>query len=106
MFIDPKGTIVRRAQLRQSPTMEELKTMNSDPSSNLPRIITKKELRLIVPYTPQHILRLEKQGKFPKRIQIGARRVGWYLVELERWLDQRARGTPPPVGYSSKRTAR
>jgi prophage regulatory protein len=61
-------------------------------SSGLPRIITKKELRLIVPYTPQHILRLEKSGKFPKRIQIGTRRVGWYLSEIELWLQQRGRG--------------
>lgn len=64
-------------------------------SDTLPRIITRKQLRLIVPYTPQHILRLEKRGKFPKRIQIGARRVGWYLAEVEAWLGQRARGVVP-----------
>lgn len=61
-------------------------------SNVLPRIVTRKELRLIVPYTPQHILRLEKQGKFPKRIHIGARRVGWYLADVEAWLAERARG--------------
>jgi prophage regulatory protein len=59
----------------------------------LPRIITKKELRLIVPYSPQHILRLEKRGKFPNRVQLGARRVGWYLHEVNGWLQQRSRGT-------------
>jgi prophage regulatory protein len=59
----------------------------------LPRIISKRELRLIVPYTPQHILRLEKRGKFPKRIQIGARRVGWYLADVEAWLATCARGS-------------
>ena len=58
----------------------------------LPRIITKKELRLIVPYTPQHILRLERRGKFPKRVQVGARRVGWFLVEVEEWLAGCERG--------------
>jgi prophage regulatory protein len=61
----------------------------------LPRIITKKELRLIVPYSPQHILRLEKRGKFPNRVQLGARRVGWYLHEVHGWLQQRSRGTTP-----------
>jgi prophage regulatory protein len=60
-------------------------------STVLPRIITRKELRQIVPYTPQHILRLEKQGKFPERIQIGARRVGWYLADVEGWLATRPR---------------
>ena len=59
-------------------------------STDIPRVITKKELRLLVPYTPQHILRLEKQGKFPKRIKIGPRRVGWYLHHIVKWLDDKA----------------
>ncbi|MGD9786040.1 MAG: helix-turn-helix transcriptional regulator [Hyphomicrobiaceae bacterium] len=60
-----------------------------DPFYHL-RIITQKELRLIVPYTPQHILRLEKAGTFPRRIPIGPNRVGWYLHEVETWLKARA----------------
>jgi prophage regulatory protein len=67
------------------------------------RIITKKELRLMVPYTPQHILRLEKRGKFPKRIQIGTRRVGWYLHEVQAWLQQRSRGAPSFTAPSQRR---
>ena len=39
-------------------------------------------------YTSQHILRLEKKGKFPKRIKVGERRVGWWLHEVMAWLDQ------------------
>ena len=53
------------------------------------RIITKKELRLLVPYTPQHILRLENDLAFPRRIQLGKNRVGWRLVEVEEWLRKR-----------------
>ena len=64
----------------------------ADIKDDLPRIITKKQLRLMVPYSPQHILRLEKRGKFPKRVQLGARRVGWYLHEVHGWLQQRLRG--------------
>lgn len=60
-------------------------------TSAIPRIITKKELRLIVPYTPQHIARLEKAGRFPKRIRIGERRVGWRLSDIEAWLNERSR---------------
>ena len=56
----------------------------------LPRVISKKELLKLVPYTPQHILRLEKQGKFPRRIRIGARRVGWWLHEILAWLGSRS----------------
>jgi prophage regulatory protein len=52
-------------------------------------LITKAELRRMVPYTPQHILRLEKQNKFPKRIQVGDNRVAWILAEVQMWIDTR-----------------
>ena len=58
------------------------------------RIITQKELRLLVPYTPQHILRLEKAGKFPRRLKLGQNRVGWRLVDIEAWIAARV---PPQV---------
>lgn len=60
---------------------------------DLPVIINKKQLALIVPYSPQHILRLEKSGKFPRRIKIGDRRVGWRLSDVEAWLAERMRVT-------------
>lgn len=53
------------------------------------RIITKKELRELVPYTPQHIHRLEKAGRFPKRLQLGPNRVGWRLTDIEAWINGR-----------------
>jgi prophage regulatory protein len=66
-------------------------------SSELPRIINKEQLLQIVPYTPQHILRLEKMKQFPQRINIGTRRVGWYLSEVEAWLRARPRTPCAPV---------
>lgn len=67
--------------------------------TSLPRIVTKKELKTIVPYSPQHILKLEKKGEFPKRIRIGARRVGWRLSDIENWLamGERDAGVPAPT---------
>jgi prophage regulatory protein len=53
------------------------------------RLITKRELCQIVPYTPQHVLRLEKKGKFPRRIQVGPNRVAWLLSEVEAWVSDR-----------------
>ena len=43
------------------------------------KLVTKKELRAVygVPYSPQHIARLEAAGKFPKRIRLGQCRVAW-----------------------------
>lgn len=52
-------------------------------------IVSKKELRSLVLYSPQHIARLEAAGRFPKRIQLGQNRVGWLLVEVEEWLNER-----------------
>lgn len=59
-------------------------------NEQLPRVITRQELRCLVPYTPQHVLRLEKKGKFPKRIKVGERRVGWWLHEVMAWLDEKS----------------
>jgi prophage regulatory protein len=53
-----------------------------DRASRPNRLITKRELCQMVPYTPQHILRLEKEGKFPRRVQVGSNRVAWLESEL------------------------
>ena len=55
------------------------------------RILSKKELRALVFYSPAHIDRLEKAGQFPKRIHLGPRRVGWVESEVVEWLQQRIR---------------
>jgi prophage regulatory protein len=52
-------------------------------------LIIRHELRQTVPYTPQHILRLEKQGKFPRRVQVGPNRVAWLESEVEAWVAAR-----------------
>lgn len=54
------------------------------------RVISWRELSEMIPFTRQHILRLEKAGKFPKRFKIGARRVAWLLSEIEAWVAERA----------------
>lgn len=53
------------------------------------RILSKKELRELVLYSPQHIARLEKAGLFPKRVQLGPNRVGWLYDEVIAWLEER-----------------
>ena len=47
------------------------------------------------PYTPQHLHRLEKAGRFPRRIQLGPNRVGWRLTDIERWIEERAQAPLP-----------
>ena len=53
------------------------------------RILSKKALKELVLYSPQHVARLEKAGDFPKRVQLGPNRVGWVEQEVLDWLDQR-----------------
>jgi prophage regulatory protein len=64
------------------------------------RILSKKQLREAVLYSPQHIDRLEKAGKFPKRIQLGPNRVGWIESEVDEWLSQRIANRDNPPGSS------
>jgi len=60
------------------------------------RILSKRQLKELVLYSPQHVARLEKAGQFPKRVQLGPNRVGWVEAEVLDWLDLRLadRDTP------------
>ncbi|WP_417729532.1 helix-turn-helix transcriptional regulator [Roseovarius sp.] len=53
------------------------------------RIISKRQVKELVLYSPQHIARLEKAGQFPKRVQLGVNRVGWVEAEVLAWLEER-----------------
>lgn len=55
------------------------------------KVIDKKGLKALVPYSPQHIARLEKAGQFPRRVKLGANRVGWFEHEIVAWLHERPR---------------
>lgn len=66
---------------------------NVDPLYHL-RILTIREVCELTTYTPQHVYRLERQGRFPRRVRIGLNRVGWRLVEVEAWLASRPTVAP------------
>lgn len=53
------------------------------------RILSKRQVKEMVLYSPQHIARLEKAGQFPKRVHIGPNRVGWVEAEVLDWLQER-----------------
>ena len=55
------------------------------------RLVSKKELKTVlgIPYSHQHIARLEKAGQFPKRIRLGQNRVAWMQSEVEAWIEER-----------------
>ena len=64
------------------------------------RMISKRQLRELVLYSPQHIARLEAAGKFPKRVRLGACRVGWVEQEVLDWLQERLDRREQPTDCS------
>src|ERR1700732_4761539 len=58
-------------------------------SSSAMRLLSKRQLKELILYSPQHVARLEAAGKFPKRVQLGQCRVGWIEQEGLDWLQKR-----------------
>lgn len=50
------------------------------------KLLSKKQVRDMVLYSPAHIARLEADGKFPKRVRLGSGRVGWVDQEVDDWI--------------------
>jgi prophage regulatory protein len=55
------------------------------------RILSFDDLRFEkgIPYSKVHLWRLERYGKFPKRVQLGQSRHGWLESEIDDWLLER-----------------
>ena len=61
----------------------------------MPKLIVRKEdLREVVGIGPGAAARLERQGLFPRRRQVGVDGVGWVFEELQAWV----RNLPPASG--------
>ena len=52
-------------------------------------LIISNEITKLIPYSQNHLRRLEAKGQFPKRIRIGANRVAWLRDEVETWIEDR-----------------
>jgi prophage regulatory protein len=57
-----------------------------------PRILSLNTLIERVPLHPSTIWRMENAGRFPKRIRLGARAVGWLEHEVNQWIADQPRG--------------
>jgi prophage regulatory protein len=57
-----------------------------------PCLLTWKHLKenIGIPYSREHVRRLEKAGKFPKRIPLGTQKIAWWRDEILAWLAERA----------------
>ena len=54
------------------------------------RIIGWKVVTKMVPWSRQHVKRLEDTGKFPLRVQLGENRVGWVESEILKYIEEKA----------------
>jgi prophage regulatory protein len=54
------------------------------------RVLRKPEVREIVGLSDPTIWRMESAGRFPKRLQLGGKAVGWLKSEIDGWLAERA----------------
>jgi prophage regulatory protein len=72
-----------------------------------------------IPFSYRHLYTLEETGKFPKRVKIGEKRVGWIESEIDTWLeakanerlqpkklDRRTRSSIGPIGFLAQRAER
>ena len=68
------------------------------------RLLSKRQLKELVLYSPQHIQRLETANRFPQRVRLGngpRSRVGWIESEVLEWLRQRIDARQQPTGTSA-----
>jgi prophage regulatory protein len=61
------------------------------------QILKLPEVQLKTGLSRTSVYRLELAGKFPRRIRIGdGHAVGWYLHEIEEWIESRPRVADAP----------
>ncbi|EJG0658339.1 AlpA family phage regulatory protein [Vibrio parahaemolyticus] len=53
------------------------------------RLVREEERKFITSISRSQAWKLEQQGLFPKRVQLGTRSVAWKLSELLEWVDTR-----------------
>jgi prophage regulatory protein len=54
------------------------------------RVLRKPEVMSRIGLSDASIYRMEKAGRFPKRIRLGGQSVGWFSDEVDKWFDQKA----------------
>jgi prophage regulatory protein len=43
-----------------------------------------------IPWTRQYVRRLEKEGRFPRKISLGGQTKGWLESQIDAWFEERA----------------
>ena len=53
------------------------------------RIMRLNEVKAVTGLSKTTIYRFEKEGRFPSRVSLGERSMGWFEDEINLWLTQR-----------------
>lgn len=61
------------------------------------RYIRIKELQQKIPLSRTTFWRLEKEGKFPKRVQLGSNSVAWLESYIDQWIEEKAHSSKKEV---------
>jgi len=51
------------------------------------------ELFKLIKISKSQVYRLEKRGRFPKRIRLSQRTIAWQLNEVMEWIEQKKEAT-------------
>lgn len=54
-------------------------------------ILSAKDVEVLTGLSRVTIWRLEREGRFPARVQLSCNRVGWYGNEVQDWIKSRPR---------------
>ena len=55
------------------------------------RVLREKDRFRLTGLSRVQVWRLEREGRFPKRIQLGTNSVGWLASELDAWIAAKAK---------------
>ena len=63
-----------------------------EPSDGAVRFVRYEQLRQVkgIPFSRVHINRLEKAGRFPRRVRLGPNTIAWREDELDDWSAARS----------------
>src|SRR5262245_30041050 len=89
---NPHAGMTAHARPRCSVISMDANTMRKNTA--MPKILTFDELRGNgVGCCPRQLYRLEQCGKFPKRVKLGTKRVGWLQHEIERYVKEQIKAS-------------
>lgn len=86
----PMLTEIREATRRANLPLPQIVSPVADKPMVKADIVRRNEVALMTGLSSTTLWRLERSGRFPARISLSERRVGWRRTEVEAWLTLRS----------------